>query len=75
MGSDPLIQIGNDLVFRAPTPALSVNYDRISFVQFGATVPSIDSYLDNVVVTPIPTPGAAALLGVGGLLALRRRRA
>jgi MYXO-CTERM domain-containing protein len=75
MGSDPLIQIGSNLMFRAPDPSLSVNYDRISFVQFGATIPSIDSYLDNVVVTPIPAPGAAALLGVGGLLALRRRRA
>jgi hypothetical protein len=29
---------------------------------------------DNVVITLIPAPGAAALLGMGGLVALRRRR-
>jgi hypothetical protein len=74
MGSNPLTQVGNDLVFRAPNPALSVNYDRISFVQFGGTVPVINSYLDNVVVTAIPAPGGLALLGLGSLCAARRRR-
>jgi hypothetical protein len=38
---------------------------------------SINNRLDNIVVagTLIPTPGAAALLGLGGLVAARRRRA
>ena len=31
-------------------------------------------FFDNYVVSVIPTPGAAALLGMGGLAALRRRR-
>jgi uncharacterized protein (TIGR03382 family) len=29
---------------------------------------------DNVTITTIPTPGALALMGLGGLVALRRRR-
>lgn len=33
------------------------------------------SGLDNVTVELIPTPGAAAILGLGGLMASRRRRA
>ncbi|MBL4591999.1 MAG: hypothetical protein JKY96_08575 [Phycisphaerales bacterium] len=32
-------------------------------------------YIDNVVFSGIPTPGTAALLGLGGLVATRRRRA
>lgn len=72
MGSDPLTQIGNDLVFRAPNPALSVNYDRITYVQFGGTVPAVSSYLDNVVV--IPAPGALALLGLALAAGCRRAR-
>jgi hypothetical protein len=32
------------------------------------------SGLDNVTVEVVPTPGAAALLGIGGFLAARRRR-
>jgi hypothetical protein len=37
---------------------------------------SIDSVLviDDIAFTPIPEPSALALLGTGGLLALRRRR-
>jgi hypothetical protein len=73
-GSNPLAQIGNDLVFRAPNPALSVIYDRISYVQFGATVGNASSYLDNVAVQAIPAPGGVGLLGLAGLLAARRRR-
>jgi len=53
MGSDPLIQIGTNLMFRAPNPMLSVNYDRITYVEFGGTIPVINSFLDNVVVTAI----------------------
>lgn len=34
-----------------------------------------DIAIDNVGVTGVPTPGAAALLGLGGLAAARRRRA
>ncbi|QOI99471.1 MAG: hypothetical protein HRU70_02830 [Phycisphaeraceae bacterium] len=35
---------------------------------------SVNDKLSDVVFKPIPTPGALALLGMGGLLAARRRR-
>lgn len=43
----------------------------------GATSSTGNNRLDNIVVagTLVPTPGAAALLGLGGLVAARRRRA
>jgi hypothetical protein len=59
MGANPLTQIGTNLMFRAPDPTLSVHYDRVTYVQFGATVPSVNSYIDNIVVTPIPPCGSA----------------
>jgi hypothetical protein len=74
MGANPLAQIGNDLPFRAITPALSVLYDRFTYVQFGGTVGNAVSAIDNIVITTIPAPGSAALLGLGGLVAFRRRR-
>jgi hypothetical protein len=48
---------------------------RITFS--GATANSANNRIDNLVVdaTFIPTPGAAALLGLGGLVVARRRRA
>jgi hypothetical protein len=48
---------------------------RLTFT--GATSQTGNNRLDNIVVagTLIPTPGAAALLGLGGLVAARRRRA
>jgi hypothetical protein len=72
VGANPLAVVGSSLSFRAPSPALSVNYDRITFVQFGGTVPSVDSYIDNIVV--IPAPGVAGVLGLGLLAAAQRRR-
>lgn len=73
-GGNPLTQIASDLVFRAPTPALSVIYDRITYVQFGATVGNASSYLDNVVVTAVPAPTALGLLAAVGLCTAGRRR-
>jgi hypothetical protein len=32
------------------------------------------TFLDDISLTVIPAPGTAALLGLGGLLAARRRR-
>jgi hypothetical protein len=48
---------------------------RLTFT--GATGATGNNRLDNLVVsgTLIPTPGAAALIGLGGLVATRRRRA
>jgi hypothetical protein len=51
----------NDLgAFRASNPALGTYRDDLS---------------DNITVVPVPAPGAIALLGLGGLVAGRRRRA
>lgn len=47
----PQTKVGDDLPFRATTPSACWNYDRLSFVLFGATTPDVSSYLDNVVVT------------------------
>jgi hypothetical protein len=47
------------------------NYDA------GGNITGVDdrtTFLDDISLTVIPAPGAAALLGLGGLLAARRRR-
>ncbi len=48
---------------------------RLTFT--GATSSTGNNRLDNIVVagTLVPTPGAVALIGLGGLVASRRRRA
>jgi len=43
--------------------------------QFAFTLPNNGVQTVSTTLTVIPTPGAAALLGVGGLVAFRRRRA
>jgi hypothetical protein len=40
----------------------------------GVGVDDRSTFLDDISMTVIPTPGTAALLGLGGLLAARRRR-
>lgn len=47
----PQAKIGENLPFRATNPSVCWNYDRLSFVLFGATSLAASSYLDNVVVT------------------------
>lgn len=46
---------------------------RLSNGWTGALAPDTVSW-NNVVITLVPTPASAALLGLGGLVALRRRR-
>jgi hypothetical protein len=41
-----LSQVGTNLAFRAPTPLNMI--DRFSLAHFGATYPTIESYIDNV---------------------------
>lgn len=49
-------------------PSATLRFMGVSGGVFGADI-------DNVVVTGVaPTPGTAALLGLGGLVAMRRRR-
>ncbi len=48
-------------------------------LQFGAITGAVDgsfstAYIDDVVVSFVPAPGSAMLLGLGGLAATRRRR-
>lgn len=49
----------------------------VVFTFNGATSDTGNNRLDNVTITgnAVPTPGTAALLGLGGLVATRRRRA
>jgi MYXO-CTERM domain-containing protein len=52
---------------------IAINNDTLTF-QF-STVSPINNLEQVRVFTAVPTPGAAALLGLGGLAAARRRRA
>jgi hypothetical protein len=57
------------LTMGAGTGIARINF---SILQNG---PVVDGFgIDDVVFTAIPAPGAAALLGLGGLVAIRRRR-
>ncbi|MEM7621715.1 MAG: hypothetical protein AAF235_00760 [Planctomycetota bacterium] len=62
------------------TVTLDAIDDATRFVQWGFEINGINVWptdvnnFGNVVIGTIPTPGAAAVLGLGGLLAARRRR-
>lgn len=47
-------------------------FDEIDFVGFGFPA---DAYIDNVSWTSVPAPASAAVLGFGGIVLARRRRA
>lgn len=47
----------------------------VVFTFDGASSDTGNNRLDNVTINGVPTPGAFALLGMGGLVASRRRRA
>lgn len=53
-------------------PNLTAQPNTEGAYSFGATVPS--SFYIVVEGNPVPAPGAAMLLGLGGVLAIRRRR-
>ena len=57
----------------APT-ATGVTYDGYRFTTTGGASWSISGVFNGVEINAIPTPGALALLGLGGLAASRRRR-
>ena len=49
----------------------------IVFTFSGSNLEGVDNEswgIDNIEVTAVPAPGAAALVGIGGLMAARRRR-
>ncbi len=45
-----------------------------SFLQFGQSAFPGEYHIDDISVVQVPAPSPAALLGVAGLLALRRKR-
>jgi hypothetical protein len=57
---------------------LGVNFAAGDKFAFSAAVgaASMDMFLDNVSIQSVPEPSAASLLalGIGGLIALRRRK-
>lgn len=63
----------------AYTTALLTGVDATSIssvnLRQGTTANNVSAIIDNLTVQTIPTPGAAALLGVGMVASARRRRA
>lgn len=70
------IDLGGWAVFSFPTTLLdNVTDARIRLTFNGATNTNGNNRLDNLFIQgTIPTPASAALLGLGGLAAVRRRR-
>jgi len=78
---DILNTIGSDVNDRGIEGAwMSLNLDLSAyttatlFVELESNSGSESIYLDNVSFRAVPTPGAVALLGLGGLVGARRRR-
>lgn len=68
------IQYGDRIgVWFHSVASLTTSYNGSELTGFSGRIGWYDT--DNETTTKIPTPGAAALLGLGGLLATRRRRA
>ncbi len=64
----------NSFAFSDTTPIAST-FGAVGFLNGGAlSIDQINFSNVDVTFTPIPEPAALALLGLGGLLALRRRR-
>jgi hypothetical protein len=62
--------------FDFTTADLGIGPDvRLMLEDFsGSRGVSGDAFFDNFAIAAVPTPGTAALLGIGGFVALRRRR-
>lgn len=72
-----------NLIFQTPIFGGTINEQIVlvhdNFQDFAGNTSisggPIGAYLDNLEIKPIPSPGALALLGLGGLAMARRRRA
>lgn len=56
-----------------PFSSFSINANVLTY-QFATIAPSKDIIEVRVLTHPVPTPGAMALLGLGGIVSVRRRR-
>lgn len=79
LGGAPLFASATDWTFYEFTTFAGPDVSGGVTLQFTATTGAIigstsQLLVDNVSVTVIPAPGAMALLGLGGLVATRRRR-
>lgn len=74
IGSD-IDDLGIEAAWMTLTVDLSSYTTASLFVELESNSGSENLYLDNVVFATVPTPGAFALLGLGGLVGARRRRA
>ncbi|CAN5803409.1 hypothetical protein BH11PLA1_BH11PLA1_13880 [soil metagenome] len=72
LDQNPILFPGSQWSLFSTNVTAGVSGSLLGFAAFDA--PAF-SYLDDVSVALVPAPGAAALLGAGGLLAARRRRA
>ncbi len=63
------VSIGS-IAFRGPATELSLG--QLFYTNFGGN--DIEFYVDDISVTAVPAPGAAAILAAGGVFASRRRR-
>ncbi len=80
--ADPLQAVGDDLAGSDGLTLASGTYTIVTGgfnTLFGATIdaitPGTNAGSYNLLVTYVPAPGALALMGLGGLVAARRRRA
>lgn len=78
LGGAPLF-VGTDWSFYSFTTITGADVSGGITLQFnaatGANIGSVSElFLDDVSVTVVPAPASAALLGLGGLVATRRRR-
>jgi hypothetical protein len=68
VGTNPLTSGGSQFYYRSPAGEFTGNFTGSS----GRTIAVNTNVLTRI--WAVPTPGSAALLGLGGLLAARRRR-